>query len=208
MVRLFYVLGMCAMLAASGVFGLWLGERGRADARLEEARSRPGAVHVFRAQVGESGTRRAEVSPLVAQAAVFASYLNPAKDPEKPSSLVLAAGSAPVVPAVRPAAPSVRFRLCGTSYYPNEPGRSMALISEVGSLEGNERWVKEGTQVGHFVIHEIRKGMIVYRDGEQLREMAVEHGASVPNLVRDARLGSRPVSNAADGNEAGALGGN
>jgi hypothetical protein len=51
----------------------------------------------------------------------------------------------------------------------------MALISEVGSLEGNGRWVKEGTQVGHFVIHEIRKGMIVYRDGEQLREMAVEH---------------------------------
>jgi hypothetical protein len=74
----------------------------------------------------------------------------------------------------------------------------MALISEIGSAEGEERWVKEGAQLGHFVIHEIRKGMIVYRDGEQLREMAVEHGASVPSIVRDARPGSRKVSTAVD----------
>ncbi len=84
----------------------------------------------------------------------------------------------------------------------------MALIVETAAMPGGERWVKEGTQIGHFVIHEIRKGMIVYRDGEQLREMAVEHGASVPSLVRDARSGSRQVSTAADGNDAGPLGGN
>ena len=74
----------------------------------------------------------------------------------------------------------------------------MALISELSSPEGTERWVKEGTQVGHFVIHEIRRGMIVYRDGEQLREMVVEHGASVSSIVRDARPGSRQISRAAD----------
>ena len=203
MVRLLYILGTCAILAASGVLGLWLSERGRPDPQLGEILSRPGAVQVFRTRVGESGVRPAETSPLVAQAKILARCLNPAKDTEKPSIPALTAGTAPAVPAVRPATPSVRFRLCGTSYYPNEPGRSMALILEVGLLEGNERWVKEGTQVGHFVIHEIRKGMIVYRDGEQLREMAVEHGASVPSLVRDARSGSRQVSSAADGPAAG-----
>ncbi len=75
----------------------------------------------------------------------------------------------------------------------------MVLISELGSPEGEQQWVKEGIQLGHFVIHEIRKGMIVYRDGEQLREMAVEHGASLTGIVRDNRLGSRQVSSAADG---------
>ena len=74
----------------------------------------------------------------------------------------------------------------------------MALISEAGSPEGEERWVKEGAQLGHFVIHEIRKGMIVHRDGDQLREMAVEHGASPPGIVRDTRPGSRRVSSAPD----------
>lgn len=70
----------------------------------------------------------------------------------------------------------------------------MALISETGSAEGNERWVKEGTQLGHFVIQEIRRGAIVYRDGDNLREMAVEHSASPPGIVRDIRPGSRRVS--------------
>jgi hypothetical protein len=36
-----------------------------------------------------------------------------------------------------------------------------------------------GSQVGHFVIHEIRHGAIVYRDGDNLQEMAIE-----PSLVQ------------------------
>ena len=41
----------------------------------------------------------------------------------------------------------------------------MALIAELGAADGSERWVKEGVRLGHFVIHEIRRGAIVYRDG-------------------------------------------
>jgi len=67
----------------------------------------------------------------------------------------------------------------------------MALICDIGAAEGGERWVKEGAQVGHFVIHEIRRGVIVYRDAERSREMGVEQGASTPGIVRDARSGSR-----------------
>lgn len=58
---------------------------------------------------------------------------------------------------------------------------------------------EEGAQLGHFVIHEIRRGAIVYRDGENLREMAVERGVSPPSLVRDLRPGSLKVSAAMDG---------
>jgi len=198
MVRWLYILGVCAMLAAAAVLGLWLSERGRHNSQIEEFLNRPGAVEMFGARGGEPEVRTIEDSPLVIEAKLLASRLDPPKSPEKSALAAPVASSVPPALVVRPPAASVRFKLSATSYYPNEPGRSMALISEAGSPEGNERWVKEGTQVGHFVIHEIRRGMIVYRDGEQLREMAVEHGASVPSLVRDARPGSRQVSIAAD----------
>ena len=54
----------------------------------------------------------------------------------------------------------------------------MAFISEPGAAEGQERWVKEGTRIGHFVIHEIRRGVVVYGDAEQLREIAVERSSA------------------------------
>jgi len=199
MVKLLYILSVCAMLAAGGVFGILLSGWTRHDARLEEFLNRPSAVERFGAQGSESGEQSVEEPPLVVQAKALALLLNPPKSAERPSAAAgVAAKPSPGAPAVRPAAPSVRFKLCGTSYYPNEPQRSMALISDVGAAEGSERWVKEGAQVGHFVIHEIRRGVIVYRDGEQLREMAVEHGASMPSIVRDTRSGSRKVSTAVD----------
>jgi hypothetical protein len=70
----------------------------------------------------------------------------------------------------------------------------MALIAELGSSPGSERWVKEGARVGHFVIHEIRRSAIIYRDGDNLREMAVERGPSLPSIVLDLRPGSPRVS--------------
>jgi hypothetical protein len=138
---------------------------------------------------------------LLVQAQALAQYLNPPKDPEKPTAPAPVASSGPPAPAIRPVAPSVKFRLCATSYYPKQRGRSMALVAELGSGPGSERWVKEGTQVGHFVIHEIRRGAIVYRDGDNLREMAVEHDASPPSIVRDLRPGSVRVSAAIGGTD-------
>jgi hypothetical protein len=75
----------------------------------------------------------------------------------------------------------------------------MALISEVGAAEDSERWVKEGSRVGHFIIHEIRQGAIIYRDGNQLREMTVDVAAAPRSLVRDIRPGSRTASAAVEG---------
>ena len=68
--------------------------------------------------------------------------------------------------------PSAKFTLEGTSYYEKQPERSVALIAEPGSPEQNQYWVKEGERLGHFVIHRIRHGVIVYRDeNQQLHEM-------------------------------------
>jgi hypothetical protein len=193
-----YTLGVLALALSGTILALTALGWPRQDPKVEEFLVHPGAIQQFGARSNGSGVRPAEVSPLIVQAKLLASCLDPPKSSDRPSAPVLTASTSPAAPVVRPVAPSVRFKLCGTSYYPNEPGRSMALISDVGAAEGNERWVKEGAQLGHFVIHEIRKGIIVYRDGEQLREMAVAHGASVPSIVRDARSGSRKVSTAPD----------
>ncbi len=199
MVRLLYIVGISSVLASCGVFGLCAWKRGQVDPRCEAFLRGPSAVQRFLESAGErveEGER--EVPPLVAQARLLEACLNPPKPvAEKVPEVVGAEGKREVseaAPAVRPVAPSVTFKLHGTSCYPNQPDRSMALISEAGYAQGEERWVKEGTQLGHFVIHEIRKGMIVYRDGDQLREMTVERGASVPSLVRDMRSGSRQIS--------------
>ena len=131
---------------------------------------------------------------MILEAEAFALLLNPPRNPEKPPALALTGNPTPPMPPIRPGGPSVSFKLRATSYYPNQPARSIALISEVGSAEGSERWVKEGSALGHFVIQEIRRGSIVYRDGDQVREMAVEGGSSLPSIVRDIRPGARQVS--------------
>jgi hypothetical protein len=182
------------MLLAGSVFGLGLCERNRDDAQLETILGCPSAIDKFRQDADDNHSLGERTSPLVAQAEALAAYLNPPKSPDKPSALALMASNLPAVPVIRPAAPSVKFMLVGASYYPNQPGWSMALIAELGAAEGSERWVKEGSQVGHFVIHEIRHGAIVYRDGDNLREMAVEWGVSMPTVVRDIRPGTRQVS--------------
>jgi hypothetical protein len=142
------------------------------------------------------------------QARALALLLNPPLVAEKTAEQVPMAAARPKsfepLSPVRLTGGTAHFKLRGTSYYPDQPGRSMALIAEPGVVEGQERWVKEGTVLGHFVIHEIRRGMIVYRDGEQLREMAVEHGSSAPSIVRDVRSGSLKVSTAVN-DEATAL---
>jgi hypothetical protein len=142
-------------------------------------------------------------SPLLVQAEAFAAYLDPPA-PVKGESAALPevdVASRDVLastPAVRPEAPSVNFRVIAVSCYPDRPERSMALLCASSDSEDEARWVKEGTQVGHFVVHEIRKGLVVLRNGEQRRELAVERRHLRRTLVRNVRPGTRQVSAGVD----------
>jgi hypothetical protein len=62
----------------------------------------------------------------------------------------------------------------------------MALISNRSGQEAVRHWVKQGSQVGHFVIQEIRPDMIIYRKqgNEQGQEMRVDHGLPRSSLVQ------------------------
>jgi hypothetical protein len=132
----------------------------------------PSAVRRFTEGTDERLQEGVDKASLMAQAELLACLLVPARlTSGADSGLVSPPERSELVPPVRPKAASANFKVYGTSCYPNEPQRSMALIAEPGVVEGQERWVKEGTQIGHFVIHEIRRGMIVFSDGEQLREI-------------------------------------
>lgn len=129
--------------------------------------------------------------PLVEQAKEFGSYLNPPPPPPpKPMFPVqTVAGQVSIprnTPTMNPPAPTPKFRLHGISYCSLRPEKSMALISEPGGVGECRRWVKEGTQLGHFTVQEIRPGAIVCRSlsGELVREMAVEHEPARASLVR------------------------
>jgi hypothetical protein len=202
MVRMLYTCGVLALTLAGAVLILAFVCRSENRSKSGEREICPPAIETFASRSGyHSGSPGSKGAPLVVQAQALALYLNPPRSPERPMAPAPVASSAPAAPAIRPAAPSAKFRLCAISYYPNQPGRSMALIAELGSDPGNEHWVKEGAQVGHFTIHEIRRGAIVYRDGDNLREMAVERRASLPSIVRDLRPGSIRVSAAVGGTD-------
>jgi len=126
-------------------------------------------------------------SPLVVQAQAFAAYLNGPVVQEK-KEVVIAGRRFPRNTAKAPKTriiPTAKFKLEGTSYYPQQPERSIALIWTPGSNEDNPRWVKEGERLGHFVIHEIRRGVVLYQDeNEQLHEISIERQTATRNLVR------------------------
>jgi hypothetical protein len=134
------------------------------------------------------------LSPLVAQAQAFADHLNPPGSSE--SSPGLQDPPANEVPQAA-VAPATTLTLHATSCYPEQPSRSMALVSTAGQTR-EQRWVKEGSQFGSFHIHEIRRGGILYREGDLLHEVAIEARIERPSLVRDTRIGSRQVSAAID----------
>jgi hypothetical protein len=86
---------------------------------------------------------------------------------------------------------STAFKVQAISLYPGSPDRSMALIAEAASPDEVARWVKKGSQIGVWVVQEVRRGMVVVRNGEQVREVTVERSAMQRTLVKDVKQGTR-----------------
>jgi hypothetical protein len=204
MTKLLYTLGLCAMAAACGVSVLAARRWNDGDLASDGLQDGLGVVELFRERQGGQGTKNGGhmASPLVAQAEAFAAYLCPpvVAEEQGASGPVLDLGTrVDASPPVRPKEVSVDFRVVAVSCYPDRPKRSMALIAASSDGESEAKWVKEGAGIGHFVVHEIRQGAVVLRDGEQLRELAVERRRQSRTLVRDVRAGARRVSAAIDG---------
>jgi len=139
---------------------------GYSDEHLDESLDSPGVIEKFNKTVGNKArTGRDEVSPLVQQAGAFALYLDPPPD-KAPKT---AAGRSTGVtrgPAVPP-----KFKVIGTSYYKDRPELSMALIDEPGK---GLHWYRQSGEVGHFLIEQVKDGIVVFNDGKGTFEQKTE----------------------------------
>jgi len=188
MVRVLQIFCVLICLLTGAILALSLHGLRCIDPDVQRICKQPSILQRFEELRSRRDTLTEKNAPLIVQASAFAAYLNGPVVQE--SKEVVATGrtsprniaKAPKVQVV----PSAKFKLEGTSYYPNQPDRSIALIAESGSTDENPRWVKEGERLGHFVVHEIRRGVVVYRDeNEQLHEMSIERKTATRSLVRD-----------------------
>jgi hypothetical protein len=185
MVRLLYTVSALALVSAGVLLVLCIVEA-RQDVTEDPRMPGDSAVRMFERSSAVREQPR-KTGPLIEQARILARYLNPPPSPDvkvAPVQRVVEGSASPFKQAVIPVAPSSRFKLHGTSCYPAQPERSMALISVPGAVGEAAMWVKEGDQVGHVVIHEIRRGAIICRAGDQLQEMGIETAWARRDLIQ------------------------
>jgi len=187
-VRIVWIFCVLICLSAGAILALCVHDLGHENPAVKSICEQPSVQQRFEELHNQRDIQTEKNSPLVVQTQAFAAYLNGPVVQEKKE--VVVAGRKPPrniakVPKIR-VVTTAKFKLEGTSYYPNRPERSIALIAEPGVNMENPRWVKEGERLGHFVVHKIRRGAVVYRDeNEQLHEMSIERKTATRSLVRD-----------------------
>ena len=176
MVKVLYVISILCLVSAGLLFGS-CGVQWMQGVPLDKRDPWLPATERLRQSLNHHD--KAAASPLLEQAEALALYLNPPKPlPRKEASLP--AVSAPLVspvPAPRPPSPTPQFRILAISYYRSNPQKSLAMVWDA---KKGGYWIKPGDRLGHFVVERIEREAVIYRDGDQLRQMAVAVKPSVP----------------------------
>ena len=156
----------------------------RSDKQIEESLDSPGVIEKFNTTMGNKAkTGQDQVSPLVQQAGAFALYLNPPPE-AKPSITAGRTASITRGPSVPP-----KFKVIGTSYYKDRPELSMALIDEPGK---GLHWVVQSGEVGHFLIEQVKDGLVVFKDSKGTFEQKAELKPEI-SLLEGAPGASSPT---------------
>ncbi len=174
---------------------------GYSDEHLEESLDSPGVIEKFNKNVGNKAkTGRNEISPLVQQAGKFALYLDPPKPKMPRTPTESGASGVTRGPAVTP-----KFKVLGTSYYKGKPELSLALIDEPGK---GLHWVRQSGEVGHFLIEQIKDGIVVFKDGKSTFELEAEQKPEISLLEGDPGASSQTGASgrAGDSSKTGASG--
>jgi len=157
------LVAMCAV--GSVVFVVVLGIQG--DQQIEELLNSPGAIEEFRKLARTTEKSQDQVSPLVKFAKDFALRINPPPKPKPPK----AASKPQVARKKKPAPPKpkapvrAKFKLLATCRYEQQPARSLALLDM--PVKGT-KWYRQGDDVGHLTIQEVKDGSVVCSDGQEL----------------------------------------
>lgn len=170
MVRALMVFSTLALISAGIVFVLCLVQILQGTQATEWNPGIPVIEKLTRAGYTETSCQET-VSPLVKQAETFALYLNSPQAQESKEARIPTSRPMQSISASGASKSTPKFKLLATSHYRSRPEESMALVSEPGS---GAHWVKRGAHLGLFVVEKIKRGVIIYRNGDRLGEMAVD----------------------------------
>ena len=180
MVRALHTFSVLTLISAGVVFMLCLAQLLRGGSEIEQNASLSIVEKFSQAGGNSEKSSQKTLSPHVKQAKAFALYLNPPQPPIPQQAPVPGGTLTQTLSAGRAVKSKPTFRVFATSYYRSKPQESMALVSESGS---RPRWIKQGTLLGHFVVMKVMRGKIVYKDDDQLQEMAVDKKIPVPTAI-------------------------
>ena len=170
MVKMLYVVSILCLIGASLLFGV-CGMQWMQSVPADERDPWIAATERLRMRQSLNRNNEAASNPLLEQAEALAVYLNPPKPvPKESSQPAVSPLTVSAPPVVRPPAATPQFRLLAISYYRSSPEKSLAMVWD--ATKGGY-WVKKGDRLGHFVVERIEKETVFYRDGDQLRQMAV-----------------------------------
>lgn len=182
--RLLRILPGALVTISVGMYAMTLCQGSSTSPEVEALLAGPGAVATWQNNEMELAKKSAapRVSPLVAQAQIYARLLNPPK-PEKPVARTKPASSNPLPNHTRTKPQSITqamppkvtpsFKVHATSVFSKHPKKSMALISRPGE---NLSWIRPGDRLGYLDIVEIRKDAVVYAYEDTIGEVAWESG--------------------------------
>ena len=202
MINTLRITGVIAVLLAGVLFVFPVVFGVRSDQKVNEFLGSPGARERFeKAADNKAQNKEDRTSPLVQQAEAFALYLNPSKP---------ASGAGPksekTAGLLPPPGVSPKFKVFATTYFPDNPEMSRALIDEPGR---GRHWVNQSNAVGHLVIAQVKDGIVVVKNNGETYEVAVEKNpapaaatpasaaVSMVPTSRDAASRSRAVPPAA-----------
>jgi hypothetical protein len=184
---------LAGVVIASIALPAWkFGFAGRDDGQVVEILNAPSAVDRFKNIYGDKTDGDEDTTPpLVKQAQVLAGILNP---PAPKPVQAPPATRRTYTPPPRPLAPTTaKFSLVGTSYSQKNPSISFAYIR---MPDQSYQWVRQGDEIGHTVIKEIRNGSIVCWDGQQDTEMVAEETVDTSSVLE---TGARAATTTASG---------
>lgn len=140
------------------------------DREAKEFLEKDSAVTRFnsRQDNNEVSANQDKTPPLVKQAQILEEILNPRVAQAAPVSAPNARG--PTLP-VQPPKSTAKFDLVGISYSVSDPGNSFAYIR---LPDNTYQWIRQGSEVGHLTVKQVKSNAIVCFDGQRMNEMVVE----------------------------------
>jgi hypothetical protein len=193
MIKVFRLASFITATAALGFLALAVVYGFSNDAQKEKFLADPGPVDTFKKNAVKRGP--GTDAPLIKMAQALSTRWNP----PAPVQAVLA--SRPVIVP--------KFKLIGTCFYEQNPGRSSALVDDPGK---GWRWVCKSDKIGDAEVIEISNGKIRYKSGSKIEEMIAEKSGQDPIVVKvksataapavaDAQPADTPVVSAVDPQE-------